>query len=159
MKNKSNYSLFFVLVVFLGLIMFMFYQTKTNLNNINNDSNIYFYGANDEDIKNENLFDYFVENSKNELNCSLLMRIVNNNDDEHIVEYGILYEDGFYTVYSAIDGVVQTETIFDYLVSVEHDGYKYTFLSKNEDVFIEDVEEYLNGGYFNLFELNRKKAN
>ena len=56
-------------------------------------------------------------------------------------------------------GVVQTETIFDYLVSVEHNGYKYTFLSKNEDVFIEDVEEYLNGGYFNLFELNRKKAN
>ena len=157
MKNKTNNSLFFVIIVFLGLLIFMFYQTKTNINIMNNDNNIYFYSVEDENIKNEILLDYFVANARNELTCPLLMRI-NEEQDEHIVEYGILYEDNIYVVYSAIDGIVQSETRFNYLVNVKYNDYDYFFLSNTKEVLIEDVEEYFNGNYFDLFELGRKKV-
>lgn len=157
MKNKANNSLFFVIIVFLGLLIFMFYQTKTNINIMNNDNNIYFYSVEDENIKNEILLDYFVANARNQLTCSLLMRI-NEKQDEHIVEYGILYEDNIYVVYSAIDGIVQSETRFNYLVNVKYNNYDYFFLSNTKEVLIEDVEEYFNGNCFDLFELGRKKV-
>lgn len=157
MKNKTNNSLFFVIIVFLGLLIFMFYQTKTNINIMNNDNNIYFYSVEDENIKNETLLDYFVENARNELTCSLLMRI-NEAQDEHIIEYGILYEDNIYVVYSAIDGIVQSETRFNYLINVKYNDYDYFFLSNIKEVLIEDVEEYFNGNCFDLFELGRKKV-
>lgn len=157
MKNKTNNSLFFVIIVFLGLLIFMFYQTKTNINIMNNDNNIYFYSVEDENIKNEILLDYFVANARNELTCSLLMRI-NEEQDEHIVEYGILYEDNIYVVYSAIDGIVQSETRFNYLVNVKYNDYDYFFLSNTKEVLIEDIEEYFNGNCFDLFELGRKKV-
>ena len=142
----------FIFIILLELLKALsFSQVKTQ-----DTSNIYFYGIEDSEIKNPELLVYFLDNVNSGLNTSLTIYMVG--DYEEDLMYGIIYEDNKFTLYTSINNQIVSTEYFDYLNSYNYKGYTYYFLSDDEELTDDVVEQYFMGNIFELFEIGRIKT-
>ena len=157
MKFKDNLKICGIIILFFIGVLLLISSYRVSKEGKGTLEDIYYYGVNDSDIKNEELLTFFVENSNSKLVSSLLMQIVGDYNED--VLYGVEYtpDKDVFNVYVAIDGAFTNMQTFDYLNIVEYDNYTYYFLSNTEELTDDDLFEYFNGGNWDIFELGREK--